>query len=130
MDISEQEIADYFADEKNKSRFVSQERVKIEYVELGMKQLADDVTIDEAALKQQYDGKEVPDKVADVAARVAIAGSDAELRAIAASLLINTQGDQTQSEHQLIAALKRHPEDYDMYSAIVDFYGPDRRAIR
>ena len=78
------------------------------------------------ALKQQYKGKEVPDRVADVAARVAIAGSDAELRAIAASLLVNTQSDQIQSEHQLIAALKRHPEDYDIYSAIVDFYGPDR----
>jgi hypothetical protein len=77
------------------------------------------------ALKQQYYGKEVPDRVADVAARVAIAGSNAELRAIAASLLINTQGDQTQSEQQLIAALKRHPEDYDIYSAIVDFYGPN-----
>ncbi len=78
------------------------------------------------ALKQQHSGKEVPDRVADVAARVAIAGSNAELRAIAANLLSNTQGDQMQSEHQLIAALKTHPEDYDMYSAIVDLYGPDR----
>ncbi len=77
------------------------------------------------ALKQQNYGKEVPDRVADVAARVAIAGSNAELRAIAASLLSNTQGDQTRSEEQLIAALKRHPEDYDIYSAIVDFYGPN-----
>jgi hypothetical protein len=78
------------------------------------------------ALKQRYDGEVVPDSVADVAARVAIAGSNAELRAIAANLLSNTQGDQTQSEHQLIAAIKRHPEDYDIYSAIVDFYGPNR----
>jgi hypothetical protein len=78
------------------------------------------------ALKQRYSGKEVPDRVADVAARVAIAGSNPELRAIAANLLSNTQGDQMQSEHQLIAALKTHPDDYDIYSAIVDFYGPDR----
>jgi len=78
------------------------------------------------ALKQQHSGKEVPDRVADVAARVAIAGSNAELRAIAANLLSNTQGDQMQSEHQLIAALKSHPEDYDIYSAIVDLYGPNR----
>jgi hypothetical protein len=78
------------------------------------------------SLKRQYRGKEVPDRVADVAARVAIDGSDAELRAIAASLLSNTQRDHWQSENQLIAALERHPEDYDIHTAIVDFYGPAR----
>ena len=78
------------------------------------------------ALKQQYRGKDVPDRVADVASRVVIDGSSAELRAIAAGLLGNTRRDQGQSENQLIAAVKRHPEDYDIHIAMVDFYGPDR----
>ncbi len=78
------------------------------------------------ALKQQYSGKEVSERVAAVAARVAIDGSDAELRAIAASLLSNTKSDHGQSENHLIAALQKHPEDYDIHTAIVDFYGPNR----
>jgi hypothetical protein len=56
------------------------------------------------ALKVQYRGKEVPDRVADVAARVALAGSNDELRAIAASLLSHTKQDREHRESQLIAA--------------------------
>jgi len=78
------------------------------------------------ALKVQYRGKEVPDRVADVAARVALAGSHAELRAIAASLLSHTNQDREHRESQLIAAVKKRPEDYDVHKVIIDFYGADR----
>ena len=78
------------------------------------------------ALKVQYRGKQVPDRIADVAARVALAGSSAELRAIAASLLIHTRQDREHRESQLIAAVKKHPEDYDVHKIIIDFYGADR----
>lgn len=78
------------------------------------------------ALKRQYRDKDVPDRVADAAARVTIAGSSAEIRAVAASLLSNTQRDRVQRERQLIAAIERHPEDYEIHTAVIDFYGPDR----
>jgi hypothetical protein len=78
------------------------------------------------ALKVQYRGKAVPDRVADVAARVALAGSNDELRAIAASLLSHTKQDREHRESQLIAAVKKHPEDYDVHKVIIDFYGADR----
>ncbi len=78
------------------------------------------------ALEVQYRGKEVPDRVADVAARVALAGSNAELRAIAASLLSHTNQDREHRESQLIAAVKKRPEDYDVHKVIIDFYGADR----
>jgi hypothetical protein len=42
------------------------------------------------ALKEQYRGKAVPDRVADAAARVSLQGSNAELRGIAAGLLSHT----------------------------------------
>jgi hypothetical protein len=71
------------------------------------------------ALKVQYRGKAVPDRVADVAARVALAGSNDELRAIAASLLSHTKQDREHRESQLIAA-------YDVHKVIIDFYGADR----
>ncbi len=77
-------------------------------------------------LKEQYRGKEVPDRVADVAARVALSGSNAELRAIAAGLVSNARRDGGQRESQLIAALERHPDDYDIHTAMIDLYGPDR----
>lgn len=78
------------------------------------------------AIKEQYRGKEVPDRVADVAGRVAVSGPNAEVRAIAASLLSHTGRDREHRESQLIAALERHPEDYDIHGSIIDFYGADR----
>lgn len=78
------------------------------------------------ALKEQYRVKGVPDRVANAAARVTIAGSNAEIRGIAASLLSNTQRDRVKRENQLIVAIESHPEDYDTHTAVIDFYGPDR----
>lgn len=77
-------------------------------------------------LKEQFRGKDVPNRVADAAARVAIGGSNAELRAIAAGLLSNAQRDQRQSESLLIRAVLKHPEDYEIHAAILNLYGPDR----
>jgi len=78
------------------------------------------------ALKNQYRESEVPDRVADVAARVSLAGSSAELRALAAGLLSRTYRDREKRESQLIAALARHPDDNDIHTAIIDLYGPER----
>jgi hypothetical protein len=77
------------------------------------------------ALREQYRGKEVPDRVADVAARVSLAGSSPELRGLAAGLLSRSYRDRVSRESQLIAALARHPDDGDIHTAIVDLYGPE-----
>jgi len=77
------------------------------------------------AIKEQYRGKEVPDRVADVAARVSVSGTNTELRAIAAGLLSHTRRDREHRESQLIGALERHPEDYDIHRSIIAFYGTD-----
>ena len=78
------------------------------------------------ALEQQYSSQEVPARVADVAARVSVAGSSAERRAIAAGLLSRTLHNGEKRENQLIAALERHPDEGDIHLAIVDLYGPER----
>jgi hypothetical protein len=78
------------------------------------------------ALKEQYRGREVPDGVADVAARVSLAGSSAELRGLAAGLLSRTYYDRGKRESQLLAALDRYPDEVGIHAAIVDLYGANR----
>ena len=78
------------------------------------------------ALKEQFRGVEVPEHVADVAARVSTGGSNAELRAIAAGLLSQTNLDREDRESQLLAAIVKHPDDYEIHTAMIDLYGPGR----
>jgi energy-converting hydrogenase Eha subunit A len=78
------------------------------------------------ALKEQFRGREVPERVADAAARIAIAGSSEELRGIAAGLVSRETRDREGRERQLISALGRHPDDDGIQRSIIALYQPDQ----
>lgn len=52
--VSDAEVEEYYNAEANQARFFTNEKVKIEYVELSLKQLADEVKISDADLKEAY----------------------------------------------------------------------------
>jgi hypothetical protein len=77
------------------------------------------------ALKEQYRSTNVPDRVAAVAARVALTGSNDELRGIAAGLLSASEWDTGERERRLVAAMNAHPDDFGIQNAVVSLYGPE-----
>jgi len=53
MTVSEEEISIHY--DSNKAQYLSTEEVAIEYIELSVAAIEKDITIDEAAIQQQYD---------------------------------------------------------------------------
>ena len=53
VEVSEEEIEDYF--ERNKARFMHPETVTVSYVELSYDDIAEDIPVDEEAVRRLYD---------------------------------------------------------------------------
>jgi peptidyl-prolyl cis-trans isomerase D len=54
MAVSEEEILAHY--DSNKAQYLSTEEVAIEYIELSVAAIEKDITVDETAIQQQYDG--------------------------------------------------------------------------
>lgn len=95
LEISDEELQQYY--ENNNSRFMTEEKVDLAYVEVSLDQFAEDVEVTEEALRERYENRadQYASEEERLARHILIEGDDAEARARAESALQRIQAGES-----------------------------------
>lgn len=108
--VADDEIASYYA--SNQAEFVEAEKMSIEYLELSVNELMQDIKISEEAVEQRYQDEKI-----DFEAQ----GRDAEVQI--AHLMLEKKSDASQSA--LIEEIKQRLENGEDFAALVKEFSVD-----